>query len=74
MANNLAMNTNTPQEPHGDTHAAHNPLAPVFAAYPIDVVRGEGVWLYGRDGRRVLDLYGGHAVAAGCDAFDRGDR
>ena len=26
--------------------------------------RGEGVWLYGSDGQRYLDLYGGHAVAA----------
>lgn len=39
-------------------------LAPVFAQYPLDVVSGEGVWLNTRDGRRVLDLYGGHAVAA----------
>jgi acetylornithine/succinyldiaminopimelate/putrescine aminotransferase len=46
------------------SHAAHDPLAPVFAQYPLEVVRGEGVWLYARDGRRVLDLYGGHAVAA----------
>ncbi len=46
------------------THAAHDPLAPVFAQYPFEVLRGEGVWLIGRDGRRVLDLYGGHAVAA----------
>lgn len=43
---------------------AHDPLAPVFAQYPLEVLRGEGVWLYSRDGRRVLDLYGGHAVAA----------
>lgn len=49
---------------HEATHAAHDPLAPVFAQYPFEVVRGEGVWLFGRDGRRVLDLYGGHAVAA----------
>jgi len=47
-----------------DSHAAHDPLAPVFAQYPLEVLRGEGVWLIGRDGRRVLDLYGGHAVAA----------
>lgn len=40
------------------------PLARVFAQFPLDVVRGEGVWLHLRDGRRVLDLYGGHAVAA----------
>lgn len=46
------------------THAAHDPLAPVFAQYPLEVLRGEGVWLISRDGRRVLDLYGGHAVAA----------
>jgi acetylornithine/succinyldiaminopimelate/putrescine aminotransferase len=38
-------------------------LAPVFAQYPLEVTRGEGVWLHTRDGRRVLDLYGGHAVA-----------
>lgn len=42
-------------------HAGH--LAKVFAQYPIDVVRGEGVWLYARDGRKILDFYGGHAVA-----------
>ncbi|HKE46372.1 MAG TPA: aminotransferase class III-fold pyridoxal phosphate-dependent enzyme [Steroidobacteraceae bacterium] len=39
-------------------------LAPVFAQYPIEVVSADGVWLNTRDGRRVLDLYGGHAVAA----------
>jgi len=39
-------------------------LAPVFAQFPIEVVSAEGVWLTTRDGRRILDLYGGHAVAA----------
>jgi acetylornithine/N-succinyldiaminopimelate aminotransferase len=39
-------------------------LAPVFAQYPIEVTHAEGVWLHTRDGRKVLDLYGGHAVAA----------
>jgi acetylornithine/succinyldiaminopimelate/putrescine aminotransferase len=39
-------------------------LAPVFAQYPVDIVSGEGVWLLTRAGERVLDLYGGHAVAA----------
>lgn len=42
----------------------HDPLAPVFAQYPLEVASGDGVWLHGTDGRRVLDLYGGHAVAA----------
>jgi len=39
-------------------------LAPVFAQYPLRIVAAEGVWLTTGDGRRVLDLYGGHAVAA----------
>ena len=39
-------------------------LAPVFAQYPLPVTHGEGVWLHTSDGRKVLDLYGGHAVAA----------
>jgi acetylornithine/N-succinyldiaminopimelate aminotransferase len=39
-------------------------LAPVFAQYPIEVMDAHGVWLKTRDGRRILDLYGGHAVAA----------
>jgi acetylornithine/N-succinyldiaminopimelate aminotransferase len=38
-------------------------LAQVFAQYPIEVAHGEGVWLYTRDGRKILDFYGGHAVA-----------
>lgn len=60
-------------------HSAATPvsadfLAPVFAQYPLDIVSGEGVWLNTRDGRRILDLYGGHAVAAlgyGHPAFTR---
>ena len=39
-------------------------LAPVFAQYPLEVVSAEGVWLTNSRGERVLDLYGGHAVAA----------
>ena len=38
-------------------------LAQVFAQYPIEIAHGEGVWLYARDGRKILDFYGGHAVA-----------
>src|ERR1700726_905629 len=44
--------------------APHDFLAPVFAQYPLEVVSAEGVWLRNRIGERVLDLYGGHAVAA----------
>jgi acetylornithine/succinyldiaminopimelate/putrescine aminotransferase len=39
-------------------------LAPVYAQWSIDVVDAAGVYLHTRDGRQVLDLYGGHAVAA----------
>ena len=42
----------------------HDHLAPVYAQWALDVVAGEGVYLRTRDGRSVLDLYGGHAVAA----------
>lgn len=39
-------------------------LAPVYAQWALDVAGGEGVHLVTRNGRRILDLYGGHAVAA----------
>lgn len=40
-----------------------NHLAQVFAQYPVEVAHGDGVWLHTRDGRKILDFYGGHAVA-----------
>ena len=39
-------------------------LAPVFSQYPFEVASARGVWLFNSRGERVLDLYGGHAVAA----------
>jgi acetylornithine/succinyldiaminopimelate/putrescine aminotransferase len=53
-----------PTPGHATPGAVPDYLAPVFAQYPLDVVAAGGVWLHTRDGRRVLDLYGGHAVAA----------
>jgi acetylornithine/N-succinyldiaminopimelate aminotransferase len=35
-----------------------------YKKMPLAAERGEGVWLYAGDGRKFLDLYGGHAVAA----------
>ena len=64
------MPVNAPSTPAPNLAAAAAPgavadfLAPVFAQYPLPVVGAEGVWLITADGRRVLDLYGGHAVAA----------
>jgi acetylornithine/succinyldiaminopimelate/putrescine aminotransferase len=51
-------------QPQSHSGALPDYLAPVFAQYPLPVASGEGVWLHTTDGRRVLDLYGGHAVAA----------
>jgi acetylornithine/succinyldiaminopimelate/putrescine aminotransferase len=39
-------------------------LAPVFAQFPLEVADARGVYLHTPGGRKVLDLYGGHAVAA----------
>ncbi|MBV8910117.1 MAG: aspartate aminotransferase family protein [Gammaproteobacteria bacterium] len=44
--------------------APHHFLAPVFAQYPLEVASASGVWLTDTRGEQVLDLYGGHAVAA----------
>jgi acetylornithine/N-succinyldiaminopimelate aminotransferase len=38
--------------------------AQVFAQYPLEVASAQGVWLTNSRGERLLDLYGGHAVAA----------
>jgi acetylornithine/N-succinyldiaminopimelate aminotransferase len=51
-----------PTHQPGAAHASH--LAQVFSQYPIEIVHGDGVWLHARDGRKLLDFYGGHAVAA----------
>ena len=51
------------QSNSGVNPALKSHLAQVFAQYPIEVAHGDGVWLHGRDGRKILDFYGGHAVA-----------
>jgi acetylornithine/N-succinyldiaminopimelate aminotransferase len=42
----------------------HAHLDEVYPLLPFEPVRGEGAYLEDAAGRRVLDLYGGHAVAA----------
>jgi len=44
--------------------AVHAHLNEVYSMLPFTPVKGSGVWLEDAAGRRVLDLYGGHAVAA----------
>jgi acetylornithine aminotransferase/acetylornithine/N-succinyldiaminopimelate aminotransferase len=36
---------------------------PTYAKFPVAIVRGEGSHVFDAEGRRFLDLYGGHAVA-----------
>jgi acetylornithine/succinyldiaminopimelate/putrescine aminotransferase len=38
-------------------------LVPAYTHLAVEPERGEGVYLWTRDGRRLLDFYGGHAVA-----------
>ena len=37
---------------------------PAYHRLPLSLQRGEGVYVFDEDGRRFLDLYGGHAVAS----------
>jgi acetylornithine/N-succinyldiaminopimelate aminotransferase len=57
----------TPQARNNPSPARPDELAwtlPVYAQLDLHPVGGEGAWLIMADGRRVLDMYGGHAVAA----------
>jgi acetylornithine/succinyldiaminopimelate/putrescine aminotransferase len=42
-----------------------------YKKLPLDIDRGEGVWVYTSGGERYLDLYGGHAVASTGHAHPR---
>ena len=57
------MTTETMVEPTSTQAPPVPALLPVYDQLPFTPVRGEGVWLWDADGRRVLDLWGGHAVA-----------
>ncbi|MCC5867377.1 MAG: aspartate aminotransferase family protein [Gammaproteobacteria bacterium] len=39
-------------------------LLPVYAQMDLEPIRAEGPWIHTADGRKILDFYGGHAVAA----------
>jgi len=56
MSNVIPLKSAHPQ-------AESDHLAHVYAQFPLDIVDAKGVHLNTRDGRKVLDLYGGHAVA-----------
>jgi len=59
MNNVIPLRDHKPAQPVANDH-----LAPVFAQFPLEVTDASGVFLHTPDGRKVLDLYGGHAVAA----------
>ena len=42
--------------------AMGGPLSPLFYDEPLEIVRGEGAWLFAADGRRYLDAYNNVAV------------
>ncbi len=61
----MDVSAQTPISPPGDVRAAEAAhTAQVYAQFPFEVVSGEGSYLNCADGRRLLDLYGGHAVCA----------
>ena len=47
-----------------DSAAERDWTAPVYAQLPIEPLSGDGCYVTTADGRRILDLYGGHAVAS----------
>jgi acetylornithine/succinyldiaminopimelate/putrescine aminotransferase len=57
------MTTGTMLEEPTMTRQERQWLLPVYPHAPIEPVRGSGVMLTTRDGRELIDFYGGHAVA-----------
>lgn len=58
------MNGQTPTLIPDARQAEARHLAQVYGQLPVEPVSGEGAYLRCADGRRLLDLYGGHAVCA----------
>jgi acetylornithine/succinyldiaminopimelate/putrescine aminotransferase len=62
LSGGLRMNPSTDTAAGRPLEQAWTP--PVYAQLPIEPVSGEGCFFLTADGRRILDLYGGHAVAS----------
>jgi 4-aminobutyrate aminotransferase-like enzyme/Ser/Thr protein kinase RdoA (MazF antagonist) len=88
----LAGTSRAPRQPAGDARrpvtadadalfrrrwqAMAGPLSPLFYRRPLQIVRGQGPWLYTADGTRLLDAYNnvavvGHAHPAVTQAVSR---
>ncbi len=57
------MKAETATDPEEITSLEERYQLATYRKMPIIAERGEGVWIYARNGDRYLDLYGGHAVA-----------
>ncbi len=53
-----------PATPGGAATPAHDPILGTYKRPPMELVRGEGVYLFDRDGKRYLDFVSGIAVNA----------
>jgi acetylornithine/N-succinyldiaminopimelate aminotransferase len=62
LSGDLPMDPTTDASARGPAEQDWTP--PVYPQLPIEPVSGEGCFVNTADGRRVLDLYGGHAVAS----------
>lgn len=59
------MAANTAQDPNTDARVREAGVTiPVYGQLPFVPERASGCDIFTKDGRRILDLYGGHAVAA----------
>jgi 4-aminobutyrate aminotransferase-like enzyme/Ser/Thr protein kinase RdoA (MazF antagonist) len=63
-AETAATSTNALARRRADTLGAM--LTPLTYSEPVHVARGEGVWLYDADGRRLLDAYNNVPVVGHC--------
>jgi acetylornithine/N-succinyldiaminopimelate aminotransferase len=57
------LNSSVTMDPAAATAAERRYFVPVYPHLPLITERGEGVHVFDPEGRRYLDLYGGHAVA-----------
>ena len=57
------MTTTTTETAAAATAEEQRWMLPVYPHYPVEPVSGEGSILRLRDGRELIDFYGGHAVA-----------
>jgi len=59
----MTTTTAAPETAAAATAEEQRWMLPVYPHYPVEPVSGEGVILQLRDGRELIDFYGGHAVA-----------